>query len=86
MPFLGFVELIAALIWLVVLGTQILWPALTGGKMFPFLRRQDLEHERREAEEALKRAQERRIIDELRDQAAVIIAEQNAHTGQGESK
>lgn len=85
MIFLGFMELMLGLALLVLISTQIVWPAMTGGKSFPLLRRKDLEHQRREAEEALKRAQEEQEINEIRHAVDAIAAEK-AHTGHGDTE
>lgn len=72
MPFLLFIEIFITLSVLVLIGTQIVWPALAGGKWFPMFRRRDLEDERRVAEEELNRAKQEVEIASIKDQVEHI--------------
>jgi hypothetical protein len=64
----GLLEPLVTIILFVTVATQILWPALTGGRWFPAFRRHDLHKERDQVEEELAQENERREIEELRAQ------------------
>lgn len=84
MVFLYFVELFIQLAVIVFVGTQMIWPAVCGGKWFPLFRRKELEEERRQAEEEVDRAILEAKIDELH-KTAERVKQKTDHPGQQDS-
>lgn len=70
--FLYLIETILEISLVVVVITQIISPAILGGKWFPIFRRKDLTKELTEAEESVERAIERLHIDHLKRKAEAL--------------
>lgn len=83
MAFLYFVELFIQGAVIVFVATQMIWPAICGGKWFPLFRRKALEEERRQAEEEVDRAILAARIEELHQHAERIRAhKETGHSDQ----